>query len=325
MKAIIVTAENKAKNSDLFQGLEVGDIKVFPSLPNIWNNSMPFLNANETDAEINGFFDYEKPIITEFQEYTDIQKVGNKFIHQFRDLTQSEIEAKIYEQNKTLRIHKINNSFDVNKDLVSNVSIESEKIYNEFNGLKECTKYVNDLGQLVAQKNFELFEQDGNKGTKLTIDFYDDNEEIGATSYTTDYYDDQRIKTFKGKCTIRVYERLLWDFDVEIGQLAYIVENYTDAEKQQVIQDMGLPSIEALNAMPTLLTSLFDDLFKVQLKDQIDLMYKTGDSTELFNAISVLDYSPLDQQALTSEQAVKYTYRQILQAKFNPQNFDFYA
>lgn len=138
------------------------------------------------------------------------------------------------------------------------------------------------------------------------------------------YYTDLQIKKHKTKCVIRVFERLLWDFQQELDKLNYVINYYTLEQQQQVVLLIGLSEVNQLNDLIINLHSLFNDLLKIQLVQEVDIMYKTGDTTDLFNRIYVIDYPFLDQQAITSEQEIKFTYRQILQAKFNPQNFNFY-
>ena len=225
-----------------------------------------------------------------------------------------------------LRIHQMVNDFNIYVDSISNVAFESGKIYNEFNGLKEKTTYVNENDEIVAVKNFELYKEGNKKGSKLVIDFYNIEDEIveEVRVSTIDFFTDLQIHKHRKKCVLRVFERVLWDFEQEVNSLNFIKENYSEEQKQLVAQQLGLNNIIELTFLTSSLNDLYNDLLKIKLKDEVDLMYKTGETEELFNKLSVIEYPFLDQQAITSEQEIKLTFRQILMAKFNPNNFKFY-
>jgi hypothetical protein len=237
------------------------------------------------------------------------------------------IEDYTYQKGKVLRIYDMSSEFKLPVDSIANVAHKVNTEYDEFTGLKIKSEYINENGEKVADKIFTIYDENGKKGTKVTIKFYDRNDEIdeSETVETLDFYSDLQIKQHKKKCVIRVFERLLWDFDVEIDQLEYLIDNADEATKAAMLPVIGVPDIPTLEGLPDMLRSLFDDLLKNLLVTEVDIMYKTGDPTDLYNAMSTIDYPFLDQQALTSEQEVKLTYRQIMLNKFNPQNFEFYA
>lgn len=317
MKAIKTNLENKH-----LLNREVGVIVAFGSLPKFWLQD----EIGDGDGFAQGFGDLEVPILLEFQKYGQILETETQvFIYEVIDFTQEEIDAEILIRNSVLRIHDINSNFDTHKDLVSNIAYSMEKNFNEFNGLKESTSYVNNENEIVAVKTFSIYNENGNKGTKLIIDYYNKINEVQESVENRDYYSDLQIKQHTTKCIIRVFERLLWDVKQEIKQLNFILTYYTEEQKLQVLEVLGVPDIATLEQIPIDLEFMFDDLFKGNLSQEVDTLYKTGSSVDLFNRISdPLFYLPLDTQAITSEQEVKYTYRQILQAKFNPINFIFY-
>ena len=296
-------------------------------LPNRYNGIENVQNGYATRVdlhELDGFIELVRPIINSATEkYGDIFLENGSYYYNIITFTTEEIVTKEYNKNKVARIKEMHLPFDVRTGLVATIATESEKVYNEFNGLKEFTKYVNG-DDLVAIKTFSIFNENGNRGTTINIDYYDNNNEVIESTSKSDYYSAQKIKAYKGKCTIRVYQRLLWDIDEELIQLNMIVDYYTDAQKTAILPAFGLSTIAELNAMPTYMTNLFDITFKVNLKEEVDIMYKTGDSTALY--VEINDTSKnldLDQIAATS--TVGNTYRQILLLKFNPENFNFYG
>ena len=318
MKAIKIKEEHFDFNSKLLNGAKVDDVKLFNTVPDIWNNMMPFSNLSNNELEAYGFYDVVSPDKLVSQKYGELIFDGSNFIYEV-------IENENYtdKSNEELRILEMEPSFNIPVDSVSNVSYESTKIYNEFNGLKESTSYVNESDEIVAKKLFTIYNENDKKGTKVDIEFYNKNNTVQETVTTIDYYTDQQIKAHKRKCTIRVYDRLLWDIEVEMKQLNMIVDYFTDTQKEEILSSLGVNTIEELDSLPEELEVLFNEVFKVQLIKEIDIMYKTGDSTEVFDKImDPLFCTLLDQLAVTSE--LGYTYRQILQSKFNPINFNFY-
>lgn len=321
MKAKIITQADLELNSNLLRGVQVGEIKIFNKI-NYWNNTMPSGSFSELELENFGFLEYEKPPITEFQRYTTIDKVGNKFIHQIEDFTQEEIDVLNFQKGTILLAHEIDQEFRPNIDFISGIAIESNKEYDEFSGLKTSTEYSNENGELVALKTFTVLKDKENKGTKLTIDYFDKNGNIGHTTVTKDFYSEERIETFKSKCANRVLDRMLFDFKKEIDEMTFFLNNAPEEQVTTFLLQFGIPNKQYLQGILSSVQIMFDDLFKDILISEVLILRNSGDSTDLYNALQTVVYAGFDEIAITSP--IGATYRDISLRKFNPNNFNFY-
>ena len=98
MKVIIVTQENKIKNSHILQGKEVGDIVTYTenNFPKVWNNANVSYNSNLPE-----FLNTIEPILTENQQIdynlnNGIADVENgTFTYGVIDIPQQSIETKL--------------------------------------------------------------------------------------------------------------------------------------------------------------------------------------------------------------------------------------
>ena len=108
MKAIHITQAIFDKNKERLTGFAVGSVKKFTTLPDFWVNpngspTNSFHKASEARHELNGFFPYDNPTLTEYQSLellidTDFNGTSKEFEHRKRDWSQQEIDD--HEQQK---------------------------------------------------------------------------------------------------------------------------------------------------------------------------------------------------------------------------------
>lgn len=78
-----------------------GQIRVFNTLPKVWNNTINFRASTESDLYALGFRDIVKPSITEYQRYGALlpEHLANEvYIYPVIDFTQAEIDS--YDQRQ---------------------------------------------------------------------------------------------------------------------------------------------------------------------------------------------------------------------------------
>lgn len=312
MKAIKTTLENKH-----LLHTEVGVIVAFGKLPTFW------LQDEVSDGLAQGFGELTQPDKTVYQKYGEILEIEPQvFVYAVEDFSASEIEAYDLEQGRKLRAHEIEPSFNTRTNYISGVANELDKEFNEFTGVKEKTTYVNDADETVAVKNFNFYNENGKKGTIVTIDFYDKNNTISETTVVKDFYSEQRIEDFKSKCANRVLDRMLFDVKKEIDEMNFFLNNASQEQVDGMLAQFGIPSKQYLQGMLQALEIMFNDLFKDILLPEVLILRNSGNSEDLYNALSTVVYAGFDEVALTSPLGL--TYRQISLNKFNPENFNFY-
>jgi len=211
-----------------------------------------------------------------------------------------------------LIIHTISKNFDIRKDFIASIAnkVGEETDKNEFTGLKEKSSYYYK-NELVCTKHFSILNAiDPNgkkiKGTLVELRYYDEEtkhlpiEQRNYVSHETyDSYTDTEIKEFKKKNIIFIWSKLLSDMEAEIAQV---------------------PGAQGVQ-----LKALFDNMFKVILKDEIDYLYKNGDTKPLYDRLNSGDAIFENLKLIpvkTSER--KLNLFQVLVLKFNPQNFRYY-
>jgi len=202
-----------------------------------------------------------------------------------------------------LRIHIMDENFNIKSNTISNVAIKNEVIYNEWSGNKESTRYVNENGDLVAVKNFTIYQGQLGKGTKLRINFYNVEGVIGATFETKDIYTPLQISQYKTKCANRVLDILFYDIEETID----VLNNASMTNEAESLR-MGT-----------------DQLFKQVLFQEVQILRTNGNTKPIYDKVMELssqDYPLLD--AVFPTAVLGRNVREILLAKFNPENFNFY-
>ena len=200
--------------------------------------------------------------------------------------------------------------------------IESKKEFDEFTGIKKKSIYVNDKDEMVAIKNFSIYNENQKKGTLTSIDFYDGNNNVTKIKDIKSYYSEEQIEKYQSKCANRVLDRMLFDVKKELDEMNFFLNNAPQEQVDAMLQKFGIPNKQYLQGMLQSLQIMFDDLFKNILLPEVLILINSGDTSDLYSRLQTVEYIGFDTIALTSP--LGKTYRQIALDKFNPQNFDFY-
>ncbi len=93
-----------------------GQIRVFNTLPKVWNNTINFRASTESDLYALGFRDIVQPNLTQYQKRDTIymDTVNDVFTYAIKDFTQAEIDA--YDQTQLDNDNSANKLLDYKSD-----------------------------------------------------------------------------------------------------------------------------------------------------------------------------------------------------------------